>query len=386
MRILHTSDWHIGRTFHGERVLDHLGLALDALVTAVREHAVDVVIIAGDVFDSTMPSAEAFDFLDDYLAHIHEAGAAVVMTSGNHDSASRLRFQSRWAKLAGIHIFADAATPAAFVDLDDEFGTVRFTGIPYLEPALIRRHEGAAEVRSQAEAIAWAMRTAEAANAEFTGRSVIVAHCFAAGVPAAAMADDLERDLTAGGLDVVPISHFGDADYVALGHIHGRAELTERIRYSGAPLHYSFGEANSPRGAWLVDLDAAGFAGAQWLALPIPRELRVLSDELAALLTSDDYTDAESAWVAAKLTDPGRPIDAMRRLRERFPHAVHVEYAPRVTTTTASYQARLAAATTPEQRVDAFLEHVRDGRGLQPLEREALGEIMAELHEVEAAR
>ena len=385
MRILHTSDWHLGRTFHGERVLDALRGVLDALVAAVREHGVDVVVVAGDVFDSTTPAADAFAALDDALVALAEAGARVVLTSGNHDSAARLRFQSRFARLGGVHVLADHERPESWVDLDDAHGPVRFHGIPYLEPALVRRFEGAAEVRSQRDAIAWAMGRIRAVEGP-PARSVVVAHCFAAGVPDAAMADDLERDLTAGGLDVVPIELFDGADYVALGHIHGRAALAERVRYSGAPLHYSFAEAGHPRGAWLVDLDADGFAGAQWLELPVPRPLRVLEGRLDELLADPGLADATGAWVSARLTDTDRPLDAMRRLRSRFPHALHLEFAPIDAPRVADYRARLAAAVTPEQRVDAFLELVRDGDGLRPLEREALGEALDALVAEEAGR
>ena len=386
MRILHTSDWHLGRTFHGERVLDALRGVLEALVAAVAERGVDVVVVAGDVFDSTTPAAEAFELLDDLLVGLAEAGARVVVTSGNHDSAARLRFQSRFARLGGVHVLADHAHPESFVDLDDAHGPVRFHGIPYLEPALVRRFDGAAEVRSQHDAVAWAMDRIRALGDDGPARRVIAAHCFAAGVPDAAMADDLERDLTAGGLDVVPIGLFEGADYVALGHIHGRAVLAESVRYSGAPLHYSFGEAGAPRGAWLVDLDADGFAGAEWLELPVPRPLRVLRGRLDELLADPALADAAEAWVAARLTDTDRPTDAMRRLRSRFPHALHLEFAPIVREGAHDYRARLAAATTPEERVDAFLAHVRGGEGLRPLERSALRAALDERLVEEAAR
>lgn len=389
MRILHTSDWHIGRTFFGEDVSAQLREALLALVAAAREHEVDAVVVAGDVFDSTMPSAAAFDFLTDILVALHETGARVVLTSGNHDSASRLRFQSRWARASGIHVIADPESAFGAVELRDEHGPVRVYGVPYLEPALIRHVEGAPASRTQEAAMRWAADLARAdLDASGSPRSLLIAHCFAAGVPASADAQDIERDLTAGGLDVVPVEVFDGFDYVALGHIHGRATLRDRVRYSGSPLHYSFSEAGSPRGAWLVELDAHGFAGAEWLPLPVPRPLVRLRDSLRALLEAPDYEAVREHWVAATLTDERRPVDAMSRLRTRFPRAVHVEHAPaeRRGREHGGYAATLAKAPTDAERIERFLEHTRNGQGPTEAERRILEEALDEYAAQEASR
>ncbi|MGO1544203.1 MAG: exonuclease SbcCD subunit D [Gulosibacter sp.] len=388
MRILHTSDWHIGRTFFGEQVGEHLRTVLAALVAAVRENDVDVVVVAGDVFDTTMPAAAAYDFLTETLIALHDAGATVILTSGNHDSAARLRFQSSWARQSGIHVIARPEQGFEPVEVADEHGDITFYGVPYLEPALLRHVEGAPETRAQAAVMQWATDLVRRHQAENPGRSMLIAHCFAAGVPESANAEDIERDLTAGGLDVVPLTTFAGFDYVALGHIHGRAELQPHIRYSGAPLHYSFSEANSPRGAWLVDFDASGFAGAQWLSLPVPRPLRRLRGTLESLLHDDAHEGAQSAWVAASLTDQARPIDAMARLRTRYPHAVHVEHSPetRLEKQQEGYARKLAAAPTDEERIESFLEHTRNGVGASEVEREILAEVLDHLRIEEAAR
>lgn len=389
MRILHTSDWHIARTFHSEPTLEHLGEVLRALVAAVPEHGVDVVVVSGDIFDSAAPAAAAFDFLADALQQLSAAGATVVVSSGNHDSAARLRFPAAWARLAGIHISAEPSRPVAPVELRDEFGTVWCYPIPYLEPALVRHQPGAAEVRTQEDAMRWAT---EAVRADFAergepgDRTLVLAHCFVAGVPESTPGADIERDLTAGGIDVVPSSLFDGFDYVALGHIHSRVELTERIRYSGAPLHYSFSEAASPRGAWLVDLDAAGFAGARWLELPVPRPLAHLRGELETLLHDASFDEVESHWVQAQLTDAARPVDAMRRLRTRFPHAVHLEYDPPEAARGATiHLEQLAAHTSDEQRLRGFFEFVR-GSAASDAEIAELDELLAQAREQEAQR
>lgn len=389
MRILHTSDWHIGRTFHGEATLEHLDTVLRALTDLVPEHGVDVVVVAGDIFDSAAPAAAAFDFLADALQRLRATGATVVVSSGNHDSAPRLRFPAAWARLASIHISAEPKRPAAPIELRDEHGPVWCYPIPYLEPALVRHLPGAEEVRTQEDAIRWATDAVRADLAERGAggeRTLVLAHCFVAGVPESTPGDDIERDLTAGGIDVVPSGLFEGFDYVALGHIHSRVEVAERIRYSGAPLHYSFSEAGAPRGAWLVDLDADGFAGAQWLDLPVPRALTRLRGDLDELLRDGEYAAAEGDWVQAQLTDAARPVDAMRRLRTRFPHAVHLEYDPPAPAAGApTHLEQLAQHTSDEQRLRAFFEFVR---GEAPSEAEVaeLDELLSAARAEEAQR
>jgi len=376
MKILHTSDWHIGRTFHTHQTLDHLRVVLDALVDIVRDRHVDVVAVAGDIFDSAMPSADSYALLGGTLAKLHATGARVVMTSGNHDSATRLGFQSEWTALAGIHVvtrFDQYRTP---VSIDDEHGPVHFYGIPFLEPALVRHHYPDELLKTHEQVLGLAMRQVRADLAERGGRSVVLSHCFAAGVSAS----DVERDISAGGLDLVPAAVFDGPDYVALGHIHGRARITDRVRYSGAPLHYSFAEADKPRGGWLVDLDETGLAEVEWVDLPVPRRLTVLTGDLEDLVTDDTFAAAEQDWVAAVLTDRVRPLDGMRTLQKRFPYCVTLEHRPtvQVTADASSYAARVHQKSDRDI-VDGFLEFVRNGVGLTEFEHDLVADVLAEV-------
>jgi exonuclease SbcD len=381
MKILHTSDWHIGRTFHTHSTLEHLSLVLESLADIVRERGVDVVAVAGDVFDSATPSADSYALLTRALQRLHTTGARVVMTSGNHDSATRLGFQSEWAGLAGIHVITGFDQYRTPVTIDDEHGPVHFYGIPFLEPALVRHHYPDELLKTHEQVLGLAMRQVRADLAERGGRSVVLSHCFAAGVAAS----DVERDISAGGLDLVPVSVFDGPDYVALGHIHGRARLTDRVRYSGAPLHYSFAEADKPRGAWLVELDGSGLGEVEWVDLPVPRRLSVLTGDLAALANDDTFTPAEGDWVAAVLTDQVRPLDGMRTLQERFPHCVALEHRPAVTATTevATYAERVKHKTDPEI-VAGFLEFVRNGVGQSDFERDLVAEVLAQNPDADA--
>lgn len=374
MRILHTSDWHIGRTFHGHSTLDALRGVLDELTAQVRAHDIDVVIVAGDVFDSATPAAACYTLLSDALRGIADAGARVVVTSGNHDSAARLGFQAGLLR-DGIHVLTDPDAVGTPLTIDDAHGPVHFYGIPYLEPALLRhRWEG---VRTQAAVLGRAMDLVRADLAERGGRSVAIAHCFAAGVEPT---PHLERDIQQGGLDVVPLSTFEGVDYMALGHIHGRQRLAVNVRYAGAPLHYSFGEGDKPRGSWLVDLDADGFSTVEWLALPVPRRLVTLRGPFADILADEAYADAEDAWVCVEYTDDLPEADPLRRLQQRFPFCAKVVHAPAVVRPgdRQSYVERVRAARTDRELVEAFLSHVREGQGATEREAEILEDVLDE--------
>lgn len=374
MRILHTSDWHIGRSFHGHSTLEALRGVLETLAEQVRTHRVDVVIVAGDVFDSATPSADCYTLLTDALVAISDAGAQLLITSGNHDSAARLGFQSALLR-AGIHVITRPEQVGTPVTIHDEHGPVHFYGIPYLEPALVRRLWPG--VRTQRHALSEAMSLVVADLAERGGRSVAIAHCFAAGVEPT---PHLEREIRQGSLDVVPLSVLDGPDYVALGHIHGRQQLSERVRYAGAPLHYSFGEADKPRGSWLVDFDAEGLASAEWLPLPVPRTLTTLRAPLDDLLTDGGYARFEGFWVCAQYTDATPQLDTMRRLQARFPYCATVMHAPEgdAVDDGRTYVARVREARSDVELFEAFLGHVRAGEGASAAELEVIRDIVGD--------
>ncbi|MFG6503269.1 exonuclease SbcCD subunit D [Microbacterium sp. P05] len=374
MRILHTSDWHIGRSFHGHATLDALSGVLDALVAQVREHEVDVVVLAGDVFDSAAPAASCYGVLTDTLLALSDTGAQVIVTSGNHDSAARLGFQSALLR-AGITVITDPGSVGTPVTIADSHGPVHFYGIPYLEPAIVRHRWEGVELRSQAQTMSHAMGLVRDDLARRGGRSVVAAHCFAAGVEAT---PGVEREIRQGSLDVVPLSSFDGPDYVALGHIHGRQQLSPRVRYAGAPLHYSFSEGDKPRGSWLVALDADGLEAVTWLELPVPRRLVTLRGPLEQLLEDPAYAADEDAWVSVQYTDPTPQLDPMRRLQRRFPYCATVVHLPamRNTADQRDYADRVRLARNDAELFDAFLAHVRAGEGASEQENDLIREVV----------
>ncbi|MDQ6935296.1 MAG: exonuclease SbcCD subunit D [Actinomycetota bacterium] len=323
MRILHTSDWHLGRAFHGEGMLGHQAAYVDHLVEVIQRERVDLLLVSGDIYDRGLPPVDAVALADETFSRLAGSRARVVVTSGNHDSGRRLGFNSRLVDASGLHLRTDAAALARPVLLEDEHGPVAVYGIPFLEPDLVGR-AWSLSARSHHAVLSEAMVRVQADLAGRTARSVVLAHAFVAG----GQGSDSERDISVGGVSIVPTSTFDGIDYVALGHLHGRATLTESIRYSGSPLAYSFSEAGHVKGSWLVELGAGGLATAEFVEAPVPRRLARITGTLEELLTGSAYSFAEDAWVQATLTDVPRPLRPMDRLRERFPHAVALHFPP----------------------------------------------------------
>jgi exonuclease SbcD len=373
MRFLHTSDWHIGRSLHGTDLLAEQEAVLRRLAEVVAEERVDVVLVAGDVYDRAVPSADATAVLSRAVARLRRAGAEVVLTPGNHDSARRLGTFSELLAAGGLHVRAETPRLDEPVLFSDEHGEIAVYGIPFLEPEVARHELGAPGVRGHEGVLRVAMDRIRADLFLRPGvRSLVLAHAFVGG----GLASESERDICVGGVDLVPASVFDGIDYVALGHLHRPQTLSPRLRYSGSPLPYSFGEAGHAKQAWLVELDATGLAEVRPVELPAPRELTVLTGTLEELLAAPEHAVAESHFVSARLTDAVRPVDPMRQLRARFPHCVHLEWAGSGAPVDGrSYQERLRGKADLEV-VDEFVDHVR-GVGASEAERALLGRALA---------
>jgi exonuclease SbcD len=373
MRLLHTSDWHLGRSLHGTDLLAEQEAVLAQLAEVVRAERVDAVLVAGDVYDRAVPSADATAVLDRALTRLRAAGAQVVLTPGNHDSARRLGFGSGLFAAAGVHVRADTARLDEPVLLADGHGEVAIYGIPYLEPEVARHELGLPEARGHEAVLTAAMERIRADLFLRPGvRSVVLAHAFVGG----AEPSESERDICVGGVDRVPEAVFDGVDYVALGHLHRPQSLTDRMRYSGSPLPYSFAEAGHGKQAWIVDLDGGGLCGVRPLPLPVPRPLTVLTGELVELLADPAHVGAEDHFVSVKLTDAVRPADPMRQLRGRFPHCVHLEWSGGTAVDDGrSYQERLRGRADLEV-AEEFVRHVR-GTGPGAAERDLLRRALA---------
>lgn len=387
MRILHTSDWHLGRAFHRVNMLDAQARFVDHLMSTVRERAVDAVVVAGDVYDRAVPPLAAVELFDDTLHRLADLGVPTVMISGNHDSARRLGVGAGLIGRAGIHLRTEAAACGTPVLLHDEHGEVAFYGLPYLEPALVKGEFGAEKAGHEAVLGAAMDRVrADLATRPAGTRSVVLAHAFVTG----GTGSDSERDITVGGVAAVPAAVFDGVDYAALGHLHGCQTITERVRYSGSPLAYSFSEAGHRKSMWLVDLGADGSVTAERIDCPVPRALARIRGALEDLLVDPALAPQEEAWVEATLTDPVRPSDPMARLTARFPYALSLVFDPeRAPDDPDVTYARRIAGRDDRQIAEDFVTHVR-GTGPDDAERavlrEAFDAVRAEAAVREVAR
>ncbi|MGW2411275.1 exonuclease SbcCD subunit D [Streptomyces tubercidicus] len=377
MRFLHTSDWHLGRSFHRVNLLAAQRAFLDHLVATVRAREIDAVLVAGDVYDRAVPPLAAVELFDDALHRLAGLGVPTVMISGNHDSSRRLGVGSGLMERAGIHLRTDPAECGTPVVLADAHGPVALYGLPYLEPAMVRDTLGARRA-DHAEVLGAAMDQvrADLAGRPTGTRSVVLAHAFVTG----GAVSDSERDITVGGVASVPVTVFDGVDYAALGHLHGCQTLTERVRYSGSPLAYSFSEADHRKSSWIVELDADGAVHAERVDCPVPRPLARIRGRLEQLLDDPTAARHEDSWVEATLTDTARPHEPMARLVKRFPHLVSLVFDPDEgpTRSLASYAQRLRGRSDQEIAED-FVEHVRSGRAADEQERAELRSAIDEV-------
>jgi exonuclease SbcD len=328
MRLLHTSDWHLGRSLHRADLRAAQSAFLDHLVDVARAEKVDAVLVAGDVYDRAVPPVDAVELCEDALLRLHDAGARIVLISGNHDSARRLGFGSGLLEKAGVHLRTRPGALARPVVLEDAHGPVAVYGVPYLEPDAVRGElpPGQDEIpRGHAGVLGHAVGCIRAdAEARGIRRRVVMAHGWVSG----GAASESERDISVGGVGQVPAELFAGFGYVALGHLHGQQTVAPHMRYSGSPLPYSFSEASHRKGSWLVDLDDAGTARVEQVPAPVCRRLSALRGRLADLLGSVAYGQYEEDFASVTLTDPSRPEGAMDALRARFPHVLVLAFEP----------------------------------------------------------
>ncbi len=376
MRLLHTSDWHLGRTLHNESLLDAQRGALGQIVDLVDTHDVDAVLVSGDVFDRAVPPVEAVTMLAETL-HQLTARVPVVVISGNHDSAVRLGFGADLFAHP-LHVRTRADQVGRPVELANEHGPVLIYPIPFLDPdaaryvladgdePLERSHDAVLRAAMRRVTTDLQQRTNESGDSV---RSVVMAHAFVVAGPSLddeQTRSDSERDIRVGGTDSVSSSLFAGVDYVALGHLHapqqprspeqgGRKSI---LRYSGSPLRYSFSEATHTKSVTLVDLDSSGVTAITAVPLAQPREMAVLVGAFDDLLDPDRHVGLTQAWAQLTVTDPARPEQMVPRLRERFPHALVVRHQPASGPLLTSGGGSGVEALDPLEVVESFVQYV----------------------------
>lgn len=361
MRFIHTSDWHLGRRLQSVDLLDAQAAFLSWLLETAVAHEVDAVVVAGDVYDRSLPPAEAVSLLDHTLAAFSAAGVPMFLIPGNHDHPVRLRYGDALFAQAGIHVRADVAAIDSPLILSDAHGDVGFYGIPYLIPDAVMVELAAERSHESVLEAAMARIRADAA-ARGLDRTVVAAHAFVTG----GAGSESEREIRVGGVGDTPARVFRGVSYVALGHLHGPQLLSgsedgTTLAYSGSPLAFSFSERDHVKSVALVELDSTGGVRVERLAAPVPRPLRQVRgsfEEVLAIAAADD-TGLTEAWVKAVLTDVVRPESPMERLRAVLPHTIALEFEPdSAHVAEGDAPARITATTDPVEIVRDFVEAV----------------------------
>lgn len=320
MRILHTSDWHLGRIFYGVHLTEDQSYILNQFVKLVGDTKPDVILIAGDVYDRSVPPAEAVTLLDEVLSNILlDYGVPIIMIAGNHDSPERLGFGTRLLARQGLHLIGQLAGNAPF-KLHDTHGPVYFCPLPYAEPATVRDRLAAPEAVDHERAMYWLVNQLIKTLPPDT-RKVAIAHAFVAG----GEASESERPLSVGGTEVINASCFKPFHYTALGHLHRSQNIGDSIRYAGSLMKYSFSEAAYAKSVTLVEMDGAGNTSLEEICLTPRRDVRCLKGFINDILTGPQPGASREDYLMVTLQDSGALLDAIGKLREVYPNVLHIE-------------------------------------------------------------
>lgn len=321
MKLIHLSDLHLGKRVNEFSMLEDQQYILTEILQIIDREKPDGVMIAGDVYDKSVPSAEAVALLDDFLVRLAKRDLQVFLISGNHDSPERMAFGGRLMAQSGVHLAPVYDGKVSPITLTDNYGPVNLYLLPFLKPAHVRRCFPEREILTYTDALAAAI---EAMGVDPAQRNVLVTHQFVTG---AARCDS--EEISVGGTDNVDVSVFEPFDYVALGHIHGPQQVgRETVRYCGTPLKYSFSEAKHQKSVTVVELGEKGAVSVRTVPLTPMRDLAELRGTYEELTFRGFYdgTSYSRDYVHITLTDEEDIPDAVSKLRIIYPNLMKLDY------------------------------------------------------------
>jgi len=337
MKIIHTSDWHIGKIVNEFSMLEDQKYILDELIKLVDKERPDVLIIAGDMYDRSIPPVDGVELLNNILSKlVMEKGIMVLAISGNHDSGERVCFASNILEKQGLYIVGRDEELYRKIEIDDEDGKVNFYLIPYKDPSVIKKLLDNSEIRNHNDAMKAVVEKINK-NIDKSDRNILVAHGYATMYREDAKESDedkyeaanlevseSERPLSIGGTDLIDCNIFNDFDYVALGHLHGRQKIgREEVRYSGSLLKYSFSEVNQKKGVTIFDIDKDKNVTLDLRELKPIRDLRIIKGNIDELIEiGRDEVDGKEDYIQAILLDEGELINPIEKLRAVYPNVM----------------------------------------------------------------
>lgn len=380
MKLIHLSDLHLGKRVNEFSMIEDQKYILDQILTVIDEERPDGILLAGDLYDRPVPSAEAVQLFDSFLTRLAQRKLPVYAISGNHDSAERIAFGAHIMSSSGICMSPVYDGKTAKYCLTDSYGEVWIHLLPFIRPSVVRHalagEEGTEEIRTYQEAVQAAV---EHMDIDIEKRNILVAHQFAVG----AVSCDSE-EITVGGIDQIEVSVFRDFDYVALGHIHSPQNVgSDHIRYCGTPLKYSFSEAGQQKSVTVVELKEKGNLKVREISLKPKRDMRKLKGSYMEITSLSNCQDTNTEdYVQITLTDEEDIVDGMQKLRTIYPNLMRLEYDNRRT----RENQNVAGAETVQKKSELeYFEEFFELQNNQPMNKEQRKfseELMQKLKEV----
>lgn len=377
MKFLHLSDLHIGRMLHRYSLQEEQSCMLESLLAIAADELPDAVLIAGDVYDRSIPPVYATQMLDRFLGKLSKI-APVFVISGNHDQAERLAFLSEPLQACGIYLSPAYRGTVEPVTLHDEAGEVDIWLLPFVKAATVRPYFPEDTIESTHDAVMCAIRQM---NIDPKRRNVLVAHQFVAGGMASGSEETVfTADISVGGSDMVGAEAFAAFDYVALGHIHRAQNVGGRIRYCGTPMAYDFSEANQPKSVTVAELDGNRKLTIRIVPVPAPRKLTEVRGAFAEITSEEAIRSADKdAYTRVILTDDAIIPDVMNRLRQVYPLLTHLDW----DNARMQHQADAALPAdakkhTPSSLFEEFYQHM-GGTELSGEQKEYLDRVIGEI-------
>jgi exonuclease SbcD len=378
MRFLHLADLHIGKRVNEFSMIEDQKYIFDKILDIIDEKKLEGVLIAGDVYDKPVPSAEAVTLLNNFLNSLSERDLKVFVISGNHDSAERIGFGSKLISFSGVYMAKPfLGTPEKHI-LKDEFGEIHVYMLPFIKPVMVKHIYEGVEITGYDEAIAYVMKQTEI---DENKRNILIAHQFVSGGNRC----DSE-DISVGGIDEVSVDRFSKFDYVALGHLHGPQHIkSEFIRYSGTPLKYSFSEVNHKKSALIIDMKEKGNISLEKVPLIPLHDMREIRGKYQELMSKDFYKDInKSDYMHITLTDEDDILNALELLRTVYPNIMKLDYDNQ--RTQSSHEIKGAENVEGKKPIDLFGEffELQNNQPMNAEQTKFMTEMIEEIWEEDA--
>ncbi|MBR0235630.1 MAG: exonuclease SbcCD subunit D [Clostridia bacterium] len=378
MKLLHLSDLHLGKRLNEYSMLEDQEYILKKIINVIDVEKPVAVIIAGDIYDKSIPSAEAVKLFDDFLVSLAKRKLEVFVISGNHDSAERIAFGSRIMDASGIHLSPVYDGKVAPITLSDEFGDVNFYMLPFVKPANVRRFYEDEEIISYTDSIQCAVSHM---SIDSEKRNVLVTHQFVTGARRSE-----SEDISVGGTDNVDATVFESFDYVALGHLHSPQNCSsEKIRYCGTPLKYSFSEAKDQKSVTIVELGAKGSLSVRETTLVPMREMVEIKGRYNDIMQKSFYenTSYQNDYTHVILTDEEDIVDAIGKIRTVYRNLMKLDYDNRRTRNTAQIDGATDVETKSPLELFSDLYELQNNQPMSDEQKAFVSDLIEQIWEDE---